>query len=272
MSHQNSHIVIDITDLEDKLSGLGVPRRLVKATTNVVPIDAIGLLVYGSRARADYVQGSDLDLLALVHEPAGSKTYEQANLSCYTRAQLCSASETLFGMHIRRDGVVVADTNAELENIINSFQDPDPSQLLSRVRHFSAILEASEADLDLHLPGLCRLARYLLRTATYSLALAEGQPCFSVRELAKRFAQPELVALLSSDPDVVAEPSSGEFEELRRRLRVAAGTPVPICHRSLESLAVTEWDDDRERSTLAILAMTGECGELDYSELPKVLL
>ena len=272
MSHQSDHAVIDITDLEGKLSGIGVPWRLVKAALDVVPIDAIGLLVYGSRARADYVQDSDLDLLALVHKPGGSKTYVKANLSCYTPAQLCSASRTLFGMHIRRDGVVVADTNGELENIISAFQDPDPSQLLSRVRHFSAILDASEADLDLHLPGLCRLARYLLRTAIYSLALAEGQPCFSVRELAERFAQPELVALLSSDPDVVAEPSSGEFEELRRRLRVAVGAPVPICYRSLESLAVAEWGDDRERSTLAILAMTGECGELDYSELPKVLL
>ena len=272
MSHQSDHAVIDITDLEGKLSGIGMPGRLVKAALDVVPNDAIGILVYGSRARADYVQDSDLDLLALVYEPGGSKTYGKANLSCYTPAQLCSASGTLFGMHIRRDGVVIADTNCELENLINSFEDPDPSQLLSRVRHFSAILDASTADLDLHLPGLCRLARYLLRTAIYSLALAEGQPCFSVRELAKRFAQPELVTLLSSDPDVVAEPSSGELEELRRRLRVTVGAPVPNCYRSLESLAVVEWDDDRERSTLAILAMTGECGDLDYSELPKVLL
>ena len=263
---------IDVVDLGGKFYSMGVPPRLVEAALRVVPAEAVGLLVYGSRARADYIQNSDLDLLALVHKPAGSKTYRNVNLSCYTPAQLCGASGTLFGMHIRRDGIVVADAGGDLRALIHALQEPDPLELLSRVRHFSAILEASDTDLSLHLPGLCRLARYLLRTAIYSLALAEGQPCFSVRELAERFAQPELVALLSSDPDVVAEPSSGEFEELRRRLRVAVGAPAPICHRSLESLAVAEWDDDRERSTLAIVAMTGECGELDYSELPKVLL
>lgn len=272
MSQRSDLAVIGITDLEGRLSGIGVPERLAQAALEIVPTDAIGTLVYGSRARADYLQDSDLDLLALVYEPRGSKTNGKVNLSCYTPAQLYSASGTLFGMHIRRDGVVIADTNCELEILVNSLQDPDPSQLLSRVRHFSTILDASASDLDLHLPGLCRLARYLLRTAIYSLALAEGHPCFSVRELAQRFAQPELVALLSSDPDVVAEPSSGEFEELRRRLRVAVGAPVPNRYRSLESLAVAEWDDDRERSTLAILAMTGEFGDLDYSELPKVLL
>ena len=273
MSQLRDHTVIDIADLEGRLLKISVPERLVRAALEIVPFDAIGILVYGSRARADYVQDSDLDLLALVYEPGGSKTYGKANLSCYTSAQLCSASNTLFGMHIRRDGIVIADTNFELENLINSFSDPDPSQLLSRVHHYSTILDASEADVELHLPGLCRLARYLLRTAIYSLALAEGHPCFSVRELARRFAQPELATLLSSDPDIVAEPSSREFEELRKRLKMVVGAPAPNCYRSIESLAVAEWDDDRERSTLAILAMTtDEFGDLDYSELPKVVL
>ena len=251
---------------------MGVPPRLIEAAMSVVPADAIGLLVYGSRARADYIQDSDLDLLALVHEPAGSMTYRNANLSRYTSAQLRSASGTLFGMHIRRDGVVVADTCGELRSLIHEIEDPDPPRLLARVHHFSGILESSDRDLDLYLPGLCRLARYLLRTAIYSLALADGRPCFSVRELAERFAEPELVALLSSDQDVVAEPSSEEFEKLRRRLRAAVGAPERSCYRSLESLAVAAWDDDRELSTLAIMAMTGEDGEIDYSELPKVLL
>jgi len=273
MSTQTNNVAIDVADIQGKLSGIGVPKHLVRAALSIVPTDAIGILVYGSRARADYVQGSDLDLLALINQSGGSKTYEKVNMSCYTPAQLDSASGTLFGMHIRRDSIVLADTNCQLKNLIDSLEDPDPSQLLLRVRHFSAILDASATDLDLHLAGLCRLARYLLRTAIYSIALAEGRPCFSVRELAGRFAQPELVTLLSSDPDVVAEPSMREFEELCRRLRMAVGVLPTNHYGSLEALAIAEWEDDRERSTLAILAMTAdELGDLDYSDLPKVLL
>ena len=259
-------------DIAGKLLRMGVPPRLVVAAMRVVSLDAIGLLVYGSRARADYVQNSDLDLLALVRNSTESRTFEGVNLVCYTPEQFRSASGTLFGMHIRRDGVVISDTTGELRSLIQELQEPDPFQLLSRVRHFSAILDAGETELDIHLPGLCRLARYLLRTAIYSLALAEGRPCFSVRELAERFADPDLVTLLSSDPGVVAKPSLAEFAKLRKRLRTAVGRPSPIRYGSLESLAVAEWDDDRDRSTLAIMAMTCEGDDLDYAELPKVLL
>ena len=273
MRIQTNSNAVDMANIESKLLGIGVPRHLVKAALDIVPGDTVGMLVYGSRARTDYVKDSDLDLLALVNQPRGSKTHVKVNLSCYTPAQLASASGTLFGMHIRRDSIVIADTNGKLRNLINSLEDPDPLQLLSRVRHFSTILDASTVDLDFHIAGLCRLARYLLRTAIYSIALAQGRPCFSVRELARRFAQPELVTLLSSDPDVVAEPSLEEFEELRRRLTEAVGVSAPNCYGSLEALAIAEWEDDRERSALAILAMTtDDFDDLDYSELPKVLL
>ena len=270
--HSRRRVAVDVADVERKLSGLGVPRRLVDAAMCVVPVHGVGLMVYGSRARDDFVHNSDLDLLALVHEPLGSRTYRNVNLSCYTREQFISASGTLFGMHVRRDGIVLVDPKGELRNLIQDLEQPDASRLLARVRHFSAILECEEADLNLHLPGLCRLGRYLLRTAIYSLALAEGRPCFSVRELAERFDEQGLVTLLSSDPRIVSEPSLDELETLRRRLREAVGKPPPTFHRSLESLAVAEWEGDRERSTLAIMAMTGEDRELDYSDLPKVLL
>ena len=175
-------------------------------------------------------------------------------------------------MHVKRDGKVIFDPTGELQSLICDLEPPDASLLLARVRHFSAILQCEETDLTLHLPGLCRLGRYLLRTAIYSLALAEGRPCFSVRELAERFNEPRLVTLLSSDPRIVPEPSLGELETLRRRLSEAVGEPPPTLHGSLESLAVAEWEDDRERSTLAIVAMTAEDQELGYSDLPKVLL
>ncbi|MDE0131084.1 MAG: hypothetical protein OXQ32_02325 [bacterium] len=63
-----------------------------------------------------------------------------------------------------------------------------------------------------------------------------------------------------------------ELEKLQRRLVEAVGEPPPTIYESLESLAVAEWDDDRERATLAIMAMTSEDQKVGYSDLPKVLL
>ena len=161
---------------------------------------------------------------------------------------------------------------AKLRSLCRHSKTQTPRSLLQGSATISSVLEAGESELEFHLPGLCRLARYLLRTAIYALAIAQGRPCFSVRELARRFADPKLVTLLSSHPNDVGDPSVKEFAELRSRLRTAVGRPAVVRYGSLEALAVAEWDSDRELSTLAILAMTGEGGDLDYAELPKVLL
>lgn len=266
----SSHSPVIHTTVRSKLDELGIPPRLAGAALRVIPREASGLLIYGSRARADHVHESDLDLLALVPQPKEMKALSDVSLSCYTSDQLSGASGTLFGMHLKRDGIVVFDSVGELEALIDSFQQPDPEVLLARVRHFSAILNV--ADLGDHLPGVCRLARYLLRTAIYSLALADGRPCFSVRELAERFAEPRLATLLSSHSSITGPPSFDEFAELRSRLRTVVGIPPPIAHPSLESLAVAEWDDDRQLSTLAIMAMSSKKSALQYAALPKVLL
>ena len=104
-------------------------------------------------------------------------------------------------MNIRRDGIVVADTGKRLFAIVSMLEGPDPLDLMSRVRHFSAILEVVSRDFTqhevmgrdstLHLDRFCRLARYLLRTAVYAQALAEGYPCISIRELAEYYCDPE---------------------------------------------------------------------------------
>ena len=46
--------------------------------------------------------------------------------------------------------------------------------------------------------GLLRQARYLLRSCLYAQAIADGDPCFSVRELAVRRGDPNLARLLAS--------------------------------------------------------------------------
>lgn len=259
-------------NLKVGLSRMNVPRDAVETALRIAPPDAVGVLVYGSRARGDHLPKSDLDLLALVDHPAGSRSGDGVNLSCYTQEQLSSASGTLFGMHIRRDGIVVADTGGCLSAIVNTLADPDPSYLISRVRHFSAILEVVDRDPDQNLDGLCRLARYLLRTAIYAQALAEGHPCFSVRELAERYHTPQLVTLLSSDRSAVENSTAQDLDELRSRIAVVAGDPETAGYSTIQALAVGEWETNRERSVLATMALANNAQEFDYSLMPKVLL
>ncbi len=254
------------------LATLSLTEEHLASAWQLIPDRAIGILVYGSRARDDFIPTSDLDLLTLLTSPAGSRIAKPATMSFYTPAQLASASGTLFSMHLSRDGVIVHDTNETLSEILKSMVAPDPAILLSRVRHYSAILDASEPDLLQYLPGMARIARYLLRTAIYALALKQGSPCFSVRQLADRFSEPDLATVLSSDPAIHGPVSRTQFATLVGRLVQVIGSTEVNPHGSLHAMIVAEWYSDRERATLATLATASPDHDFDYAELPKVLL
>ena len=270
--HSHSNHVTDYDKVSDELARLAVPSDLIESTLSTLPEQTRAILVYGSRARGDFLIHSDLDLLAIVPRPTHSRKHDGANVTCYTAEQLLHASKTLFGMHIRRDGIVIADTDGELHEILQNFEDPDPSTLIRRVRHYSSILDSAKTDRGQYLSGLCRLARFLLRTAIYAQALDEGSPCFSVRELAERLAEPALATLLASNPDVVGEATLQQLDDLCMRLRIAVGSAPSTPYLSLMTLVVGEWDSDRECASLALLAMTDDHVELDYSQLANVFL
>ncbi len=273
---QNSLIgdesIVERDKIASLLSGLSLPKGYLDSALRLIPHKANGILVYGSRARGDSIQTSDLDLLALLANPRGSRIDGHVTLSVYTPAQLVSASGTLFGMHLSRDSKIIHDTHHILASILQSFRNPDPEILLSRVRHYSALLDVSETDRTVYLTGIVRLARYLLRTAIYALALKGKSPCFSVRELADRFSEPELVYLLSSDPAIHGPSSEEQLAAIISRLVRVIGGIEPNPHGSLHALIVNEWDSDRKRATLATLAMASPDAQFDYAVLPKVLL
>ncbi|MGL5826787.1 MAG: nucleotidyltransferase domain-containing protein, partial [Nocardioides sp.] len=207
-------------DAVDATLGLGLPAEIVTQFP-ILPADARALMVYGSRARGDAVEGSDLDLLALVDTPQVSTYAGDVNVSYYTRRQLTTGIGTLFGAHLKRDGIVLWDHDGELAGLIEAMGAVDTDRLLRRALHMSQLFVSLERDLPKYLPGLLREARYLLRSCLYAQAIAAGDPCFSVRELALRHRDPPLTQLLTSRQP--GEPSVNELTECLSRLRRITG-------------------------------------------------
>ena len=147
-------------------------------------------------------------------------------------------------MHIKRDGVILLDNNGELATIIGGLAAPEPAILMRRIRHFSTILNVEGIEKPRYVSGLVRLGRYLLRTAIYASAAAAGRPCFSVRELAVRFGQPQLVRLLASDARARDEASEAVLDDLCTRLAAVVGEPAANPHGSIRALIVAEWESD----------------------------
>ncbi len=260
---------VGAVDVLTELTRLGVPPTAASDAVELMPDGVLGVLLYGSHARGDHGPDSDVDLLVLAEYPAGTRLGRVASVSVYTPVQLATASGTLFGMHLARDGVVIQDSDGLLHDLLVEMGEPDVPTLFERIRHLGAVLED---EVGAHLVGRVRVARYLLRTAVYLEALAEGEACFSVRELARRAADADLVSVLSSNPQVAPAPTAATFEDLNDRLIEVLGALSHNPHGSLVNLVVAEWWEDRDRATLAALALADENSEFDYAALSKVLL
>ena len=261
---------IDLPTVRAGLCDLRVPPELVEDSLALIPDSAEGLLVYGSRARGDHLSTSDLDLLALVSVPQKGSTRGLVSVSCYTPAQLATATGTLFGVHLRRDSRILFDPLSHLQRALAVMGQVDTERLFTRIRHLSVVLDVGQEDLVRSLPGLVRQAKYLLRSALYGLAIKEGEPCFSIRELADRYRDSDLSELLASRPS--SPPTEQEFEELLRRLTKVVGERPRNPHGSLDALIVNEWGRDQDLTAVAVMARGHESSSDPYEEIEKVLL
>jgi hypothetical protein len=235
-----------------------------------LPAEVDGLLVYGSQARGDGVPGSDLDLLGLVSAPRPSTHSGEVNVSYYTREQLSTGIGTLFGAHLKRDGKIVWDYHGHLSRALENMGEVDTSRLLGRALNMSGLFTSPERDLPKYLPGLLRQARYLLRSCLYAQAIADGDPCFSVRELGVRHGDPNLARLLASRQQAGA--TAADFEECLSRLRGIIGEFPLSKHGSLEATVVNEWGQPSGVLSMAFMALGATGKGSDYAEVEKILL
>lgn len=260
---------MDRRELLEAMEGIELPVSVVRQFPRL-PKDVEGLLIYGSRARGDAVDDSDLDVLALVPAGRPSITSPDVSVSFYTATQLETGVGTLFGAHLRRDSKIVWDPSGRLASAIAAMGNVDTERLVERARTMSSLFTTPEADLPKYLDGMLRQARYLLRSCLYSRAIEEGNPCFSVREIARRVGDPALTELLASRRRTAA--SREELEDCLERLRDLVDDFPPSDHGSLEATVVNEWGRPGDLLSAAFLVLGSSGDGSVYAEVEKILL
>lgn len=266
------------TSLESRVSIKGVlnvlqdrqiPGPIVEDIVAALPLRAIAVILYGSYARGDYTDASDIDLLIVEQAPRPTVASGKANLATYDLEQLDTARHTLFGTHLARDGIVLHDTDSVVTDRLNSFVEIDLDRLWDRVQSLARLLTLPLEEQHARLDGFVRHARYVLRTGTYARALRAGSPCFSVAELAVRFDDPDLQRLLSSHPEVQGPATAAVLRELHERIEQLIGSIEPIGFDSLTDVIVQF--DETDLGDSAILLLGNNDGS-PYTIIPRVIL
>lgn len=88
-------------------------------------MSSVSTMLFGSVARGDHSEGSDVDYLVISDEPNMSIEYDlpKASTSRYTWAEFNELADKkmLFIQHLKQEGVILSDKNKRLEGILNSF-------------------------------------------------------------------------------------------------------------------------------------------------------
>lgn len=224
----NIKAILETTSLNQEL------RNLVE--TVVERSDCLGAILYGSVARGDQTNESDIDLLRLVRHPSRQRlSLGRLSVADYPphTLQRMAQGGSLFILHLRLEGKILYDPSSTLAEILNSYVQPASYALLqTELRRALAIFDVTEDEATRYQPGLIRVAKFLLRTELFRRCAEQGTPVFSRREI-------EHVLGVSWVDDLLSSYRYVSLAELRDRLEVELGEKAHNSTGSLEALAIT---------------------------------
>ena len=156
--------------------------------------------IFGSHARGDFNEGSDIDLLAVVQEDVFSSfSHGKLNVSFYPRERLLEDARkgSLFVMHIVREAVATYDPGNFHALVVENF--------LERSNYDHEINNASDLGwFLLHQQSkfknrdvVNRRISWCIRTILIALTAEQCEPLFSPHELIRFANKPYVASLLS---------------------------------------------------------------------------
>lgn len=159
-----------------------------------------GVVLYGSMARGDGDDSSDLDLLCLAHEREENYVNGKLSIAVYTENELRQLfmSGSLFALHLIKEGIIVRDGNNLLHEIFALYEQPDNyDSLKGELKRAGALTDLRREEFELYPYNFIRLARYIVRSASIIRHIEKhGVAAFSITKLSAALQENEIAILV----------------------------------------------------------------------------
>jgi Nucleotidyltransferase domain len=166
---------------------LTTPDISMARVKRVLEGESLATMLFGSAARGDESEQSDIDVLQLTNFPRKSYKVENFNVSVYTPQflSLAASKGSLFVLHLITDGIVIEDPATILADCLRIYAPP-PSYgpFLRELRTATDLLNVTEGFYERTWQRCNQLALFILRSALFADAAAQGRPMFSISSIA----------------------------------------------------------------------------------------
>lgn len=195
------------------------------------------LFLYGSHARGDAKDTSDIDILQVTPVHTAPYAVGRFNITCYTFDQLLRLARRggLFARHLVQEALPLHDPQGLLETLKSAYVATQTYDGVRReVCGCAPLLDLAEAQYDENSDGLSSLVSYLIRTYLYASAFDQGARSFGMGLVLDLLGQHRAGTILSD----LRERSFSAFVAARRLFEELTGA---MCHRvegSLEAFIV----------------------------------
>jgi hypothetical protein len=210
----------------------------VREVTEAIKPPYRALFLYGSHARGDAREGSDIDVLQVTPTHTAPYAVGQVNVTCYTLEQLLRLSRQggLFARHLVEEAVPLADPH-HLLGVLRSAYVPPPDYERPRreVRGCAPLLDVSDVQFSENSDGMSSLVSYLIRTYLYATAFDSRAKSFAMGHVLGLLSQQSASIILS---DVRSQRSFPSFVAARAFFEKLAGITCRRDEGSLEAFIV----------------------------------